>query len=427
MCLSKELISPLIFIFLFLFFTLKHINAIGSEVDDCQFFLERAKSSLCYISEETKEVELSKFSMYLKTLGKFSLGASWGVDLYQHLYDSNGYLKGQEATSREHVKIRIIEGPAGKKACKILSDPPSFFSFIPFLFECLSSLYIQTYIQLFREPTIFRFATLEAIGVHCENYKIKSLFMVSEFAPGNSIDTFVDKIDKNNSQECLRAISRVAAAFAQLHEVTKGQSTEKETFFSYEETVEKVSKPLTFLNYFTKPSTQKDLIMEQFSPFLGEIKKLYIQIAREESLCLARNSSLIHGDAHIKNIFYDYFTDRVTFIDFQTAIFSYRCNADPLKDLGCFLESLWLKLACLDDRTPPELYEIGVQARTTFMEQYIMHIKETSLSTEKMLQRIKYYMWSQLFDFFYSLDKLEYSQNTFVCLRYFLSLEFNIP
>lgn len=219
---------------------------------------------------------------------------------------------------------------------------------------------------------------------------------------------------------------QIAVAFAQLHEVTKRPSTKEEIFFSYDETLEKVSKPLTLLHYLIKPSTQKDLIMEQFYPFLGEIKKLYIQITQEEPLCLARSSSLIHGDAHIKNIFYDYFTDHVTFIDFQTAIFSYQCNADPLKDLGCFLESLWLKIACLNDKTPPELYEIGVQARNTFMEQYTMHIEETSLSAEKMLQRIKYCMWSQLFNFFYSLDRLEYPQNTFACLKYFLSQEFNL-
>lgn len=407
------------------------IKACRPEIDDWGTSFEIARSFQGYVPEEVKEAEPSgySFSLYLKTGERLFPDAFWGDDIYEHMYGCRGALKGQESTSRENVEVRILEGSAGKKACKILSTPASPFSFFSFIFECLSTLYIHTHMEFLGGSTTFRFASLEAVGMHYEKNKIKSLFMVSEFAAGRSIeDIFIDMLEKNDSQGFLKVMGRVAVAFAQLHEGTKGASTREKILFSYEETLEKANKFfIHFLySYFIRPSAQKDLIMQEFTPFLEEIEKLYTQIRQEESEISARSTSVIHGDAHMKNIFHDDSTGRVTFIDFQTVIFSYKRDADPLKDVGCFLESLWLKLACMKNRSPQELYEMGTEARNIFVQQYIEHIEKGSLTEEKALRRVKYYMWSQLFDFFNSLDRLEYPQSTFSHLKYFLSQEFNL-
>jgi hypothetical protein len=44
---------------------------------------------------------------------------------------------------------------------------------------------------------------------------------------------------------------------------------------------------------------------------------------------------------------------------------------------------------------------------------------------EDASQRVKLYMWCQLFDFFYSLDSMPYPAETIECLKHFLRRDFS--
>ena len=384
--------------------------------------------------EEDYQVILSRVSEAIgpKNFHDFPLepDSHLGCTLYQRVYGSGDlHEQNPETIPQKGTVVQLVDGVAGKKAFKLnVSEfsPDSFH-------ECFSTIYIQSVIKSLPDTVMFRFTSLEIAGLyHQEECQQGRLFMISECASGHSIDNYADIVtceEEEGVQDFLSVISRTAIAFAQLHQYTK-RELEKEFVLqaiarSYETALERIKKHL--LNYRRDISTREIAITVRFYDFLSDIDNFSDRIVKEDedlSTAYLRNTTLIHGDAHIGNIFYDCDTDRVTFIDYRTAIESFKYDADPLKDLGCFLESVWLKLAGVDG-LPERLYEIAVCTRNVLIRYYMENKGENLEFLEKVSQRVKLYMWCQLFDFFYSLDEMEYSAETIECLKYFLRREFS--
>ena len=379
------------------------------------------------LDKVANDVELSDFDDFA-VQGTEPIGS----ELYRCVYGS-GDLEEQdpETLPQQGTLVRLVSGSVGKKAFKInRTDELLLDSFN----ESVSIIYVQHLVSTFPGSDIFKFTPLEKVALyHQEDAQQRRMFMISECAPGHSIDNYVAIIttaEESSLEKFLWVISRTAMAFAQLHKRTERVLKENLILLavarSYEATTERIKRHL--FNFHQQVITNEIGITTLFYEFLMDIDHFSKHIMQKDNdlrTAFLRNTSLIHGDAHTGNVFYDGETDSVTFIDYSTAIESFKHDADPLKEIGCFLESVWLKLAAVDEMLPEQLYDIAVRTRNTLIKFYMQGKGEDIGRLEDASQRVKLYMWCQLFDFFYSLDSMPYPAETIECIKHFLRRDFS--
>ncbi len=369
----------------------------------------------------------------LKIFRNFSLDddSPIGRTLYQLVYGSGALCEyDPEMVPQQGTMVQLVEGAAGKKAFKVDTNEVSTDS----LHECFSTIYIQSVMKSLPKDVIFRFAPLEVAGFYNRADQQRRLFMISQCAQGRSVDHYTaDALyDSEKLHKFLDVISRSAVAFAQLHQHTKVElDTHKERELtlimgSYSEALREIKMHIANHAWNTYANESERAITVKFYEFLSLIDKFSEHIISEDEKpgAYLRNTTLIHGDAHIGNIFCDTVSGLTTFVDYSTAIRSFKRDADPLKDLGCFLESVWLKLARNDDLNIEYLYRVAKKAKDKLIHSYMEYKGEDSVFFENISQRVKLYMWCQLFEYFYSLDAWEETMETIECLKYFLRREF---
>ena len=381
------------------------------------------------LDKVANDVELSDFDDF-SVQGTVPIGS----ELYQCVY-GEGYIEEQdpETLPQQGTLVKLVNGGVGKKAFKI--------NYVDVLLrdsfnESASIIYVQHLVSTLPGSFIFKFSPLEKVALyHQEDAQQRHMFMVSECAQGHSIDSYVaiiTALEESNLEKFLWVISRTAIAFAQLHKHTERVLEENLILLavarSYEATTERIKRHL--FNFHQQVMTNETGITTLFYEFLIDIDKFSKRIMQKDNdlkTAFLRNTSLIHGDAHTGNIFYDAEIDSVTFIDYSTAMESFKHDADPLKEVGCFLESVWLKLAAVDGMLPEQLYDIAVRTRNTLIKFYMQGKGEDEdiKRLEEASQRVKLYMWCQLFDFFYSLDNMPYPAETIECLKHFLRRDFS--
>ncbi len=329
------------------------------------------------LDKVANDVELSNFD-------DFSVQgtAPIGCELYQCVY-GRGDLEEQEPESppQQGTLVRLVNGSVGKKAFKINhTDELLLDSFN----ESASVIYVQHLVSTLPGSVIFKFTPLEKVALyHQEDAQQRRMFMVSECAPGHSIDNYVAIIttaEESGLEKFLWVISRTAMAFAQLHKHTERVLEQNLILLavarSYEATTERIKRHL--FNFHQQVITNEIGITTLFYEFLMNIDNFSKHIMQKDNdlkTAFLRNTSLIHGDAHTGNVFYDGETDSVTFIDYSTAMESFKHDADPLKEIGCFLESVWLKLAAVDGMLPEQLYDISQYAQETLLSNSICNAK----------------------------------------------------
>lgn len=321
--------------------------------------------------------------------------------------------------------VRILGTPGeAKAAIKIFDVGESFDGFEMPFYECLSTIYVQSLFQTQPDSMVFRFAALEIAGLYHQGAK-NSFFMIFRGAPGHSIDSLCSNVDilTKTRSEFLGVIDRTALAFAQLHQFTKAAATKQPTLRLIANSYQAASNEL--LRRLTGDSEGEELVITgRFAAFLPKIEELKKRLLAEDGdsgTAYLRDMALTHGDAHVGNVFYDFASGQVTFIDYETALKSFQRDADPLKDLGCFLGSVWLKLASMDEQPQEQLYEMAMATRETLVRQYMGYKKEDLAFIEKVLQRVKLYMWNRLF---YSGELVACSPETITRIEYFLGHEF---
>ena len=301
--------------------------------------------------------------------------------------------------------------------------------FIDPLYECFSTLYIKSIIdRMATRSTLFKFVDLRLAGVYKQGSR-SNFFMIFDGASGQSIDTLcsVEAIMslEENSGLLMHALEKTASAFAQLHQVTSGTFTKREKIIAISHSYTNASVALN-RHLLQSPSPKGDddaSISKIFREIFPRVQSFKDRIAAEdasEGMAYDRALSLAHGDAHRGNIFFDQESGDVTFIDYETALRSFRHDADPLKDVGCFLGSIWLKIAVLDE-DPDHLYGVANNLRNRFTVKYLEQKLEGAENLEKALERIKFYMWARMF---YSDEISGLSQSTMERVKNFLNKEF---
>ncbi len=328
----------------------------------------RIINSMKGIIEERKEKDYQRIldkvadDVELSTFDDFSVqgAAPIGSELYQCVYGKGYLLEEQdpETPPQQGTLVRLVNGSVGKKAFKInRTDELLLDSFN----ESASVIYVQHLVSTLPGSVIFKFTPLEKVALyHQEDAQQRRMFMVSECASGHSIDNYVAIIttaEESGLEKFLWVISRTAMAFAQLHKHTERVLEQNLILLavarSYEATTERIKRHL--FNFHQQVITNEIGITTLFYEFLMNIDNFSKHIMQKDNdlkTAFLRNTSLIHGDAHTGNVFYDGETDSVTFIDYSTAMESFKHDADPLKEIGCFLESVWLKLAAVDGMLP---------------------------------------------------------------------------
>ena len=327
------------------------------------------------------------------------------------------YVEEPETPPQNDTEVTIVNSSDGKKVFKIKNDQGSSNMF----HECFSTIYIQSIIQSlpYPDPALFKFSPLEMAGLYHQQSE-NGVFIISECASGHSIDRFAAIVkNQENDKLFLWIISRTAKAFAQLHQSTKRELGREAALNaiarSYNTTLEGITNSLIDDPQIDDPSV---IITRDSLSKINDFCRNIIKEDEHPDTAYLRNIALVHGDPHVGNIFYDGETDSVTFIDYETAIRSFRRDADSLKDLGCFLESVWLTLAGIQERAPQQLYELALLTRRTLISCYM------ECEDELALQRVKLYMWCQLFDFISSPGIRSEYADRIKCIQYFLSCEF---
>lgn len=384
--------------------------------------------------EESSEVILNEVSkaISLKTFHNFSLDddSPIGRTLYCLVYGREASCEyDPETVPQQGTIVQLVEGAAGKKAFKVDINESSTDS----LHECFSIIYIQSVMESLPKTVTFRFAPLEVAGFY-NRAQQRRLFMISECAQGHSVDHYtVDALyESEKLRNFLDVIRHTAVAFAQLHQHTKVEldaRKERERILimsSYSEALREIKMRLANHTWNTYANESEKAITVKFYEFLYLIDQFSERIISEDEKpdAYLRNTTLIHGDANIGNIFCDTVAGLITFVDYSTAIKSFKRDADPLKEIGFFLESVWLKLARNDDLNIEYLYRVAKKAKDKLIHSYMEYKGEDPVFFEKISQRVKLYMWCQLFGYFYSLDAWEETVETIECLKYFLRREF---
>jgi len=313
----------------------------------------------------------------------------------------------------------------------INNDSQDIFELFEFpIFECFSTLYIKSFLDQF-SMTQFKFSTLNLAGLNINpETNEKSFFMLFEGASGNSIDELCTAdLILSGYDTLIGYLIDISKAFAELHKLTKGNHLVPEKLKSLAESYFRVSNNIS-QHLPLEDEKFKVTSFEGGETLLTKIQnfKEYIeQQDKEEGTAYIRDLSITHDDAHIGNIFYDMraISKKVTFIDYETALRSFRQNGDPFKDLGFFLGSLWQKIALIKDEVVIDdeiLYQKAKQLKETFVNVYLGEINQIEQS-KKAIDRVTLYMWSRMC---YSGELKEYSTNVIKCIQYIGERELTI-
>lgn len=302
-------------------------------------------------------------------------------------------------------------------------DSQDIFELFQFpIFECFSTLYIKSFLDQF-SPAYFKFSTLNIAGLNINpDNQQKSFFMLFEGAAGDSVDGLCTaNLIISDLDTLIGYITDISKAFAELHQLTKVNHLVPEKIRSLSESYFRVSNNIN--QHLLEDGKFKvnsfgggEILLTKIQAFKEHVEQ---QDSNEETAYL-RDLSLTHEDAHIGNIFYDVHAiiKKVTFIDYETALRSFRKNGDPLKDLGFFLGSLWQKIALVKDKVTIDdesLYQQAKQLKEIFVRVYLEETKQI-VQLKEAIDRVTLYMWSRMC---YSGELIEYSQNVIKCIQFF--------
>lgn len=195
---------------------------------------------------------------------------------------------------------------------------------------------------------------------------LEKFVLIFKGANGQDVDALVQ------GENSFKTILPVARAFASLHQKTQfdGEPVYEEP---NQNALENINK----------------LLEEKLVYTLGDMGQ------RKEATPHAPHS-IIHRDAHIGNIIYDQDNNLVTFIDYETAFESLFGGADPIRDLGCFMISVWTKIlrARQDAGQVKAIYSSLKNFRDSFIGAYISAREDTNpLSEQNVLNQLKLHMW----------------------------------
>jgi len=293
------------------------------------------------------------------------------------------------------------------------------------IFECFSTLYVKSFLDQF-PSNHFKFSALNCAGLNTnpEEDNKKSFFLLFEGASGNSFADLctVDLILSDNGV-FIGYLADIAKAFAALRQFTRKEHQIHEKFQSLGESYDRI------LTNFKQHLIDQDTEFNKETFAGGEILFRLIQEFKQHleekdsnlETAYLPDLSMIHEDAHIGNIFYDVQanTQKVTFIDYETALRSFRQNGDPLKDIGFFLGSLWQKVALIRDKItdiPNEaLYKKATELKNFFIGLYLNETNQVD-QINQAFERVTLHMWSRVC---YSGELNDYSPDVINCIQFF--------
>lgn len=307
-------------------------------------------------------------------------------------------------------------GDESENIAELFKDP---------IFECFSTLYVKSFLDQFTSNH-FKFSALNCAGLNTnpeENNK-KSFFLLFEGASGNSFsDLCIADLILSDNGIFIGYLTDIAKAFADLHQLTRKEHQAFEKIKSLNESYDRI------LTNLKQHLVDEDTEFKEESFAGGEILFRQIQAFKERmedkdsnvQTAYLPDLSMIHEDAHIGNIFYDAQakSQRVTFIDYETALRSFRQNGDPLKDIGFFLGSLWQKVALIRDEisniSNEALYAKAKDLKIFFIESYLSETHQVD-QIKQASERITLHMWSRVC---YSGELNDYSSNVINCIQFF--------
>lgn len=232
-----------------------------------------------------------------------------------------------------------------------------------YLYELLSCLFVKEKLE---EVTLkgICFANLENACFWQSADDKKKFVLVFEGAKGKDIESAIE-----GGQE-LDTLLPIARAFAKLHLGTQKATTEGPDYTE--------SHALALSNIIDLFSKKMNLIL------LNQDKKPNV----------THSKSLIHRDAHIGNIVYDAESGLVTFIDYETAFDHVIQGADPVRDIGCFMISVWTKIFLMHQDTASfeGNYEKLSLFRKKFSDAYLS-VHKISQTADELLDHLKLHMW----------------------------------
>ncbi len=260
-------------------------------------------------------------------------------------------------------------------------------------YEMFSCIFIKYNIDKHHMNDIFCFPKLQYM--ECQKGDDIKIIMVFEGATGKSLESICAENLKSAivSESLENALKAIANSFAIFHHATKNDvlTTLKTT-------------ALLKKSYYNSLLSQSDETTSLRSHISQSLLKLQDHIVETENTP-NRKMCIIHGDGHVGNIFYDITSNRVTFVDYETAFNSFKKDADPLKDVGCFLGSLWFRIA-RQDYELEQKFSLADKVRSNFIRQYINNSNwsefslsetvEDGIPNDYIMDRIKFYMWARM-------------------------------